>query len=255
MQVTKNYQTNTCVKDFTKESSIFNKSAKPILKKINKLIFEDIENEEDDFLELLDSLEKHYIDSSVINKTEEMKKAFENIMGLDFHCNKDVLYDFEGALFEELSYCLKRQNKGGKGYFTNFNQFESFLGVKQNSLHQILFDKTYNFNKINKTTYNKLIKFLNLFSDVNELNESLIKCSDIWLKQKPINKIESGALSIKLFEILDKSSYFNNSHNQDIELIIYKNKFRSIIKNLINTADIEKISEKTKMPLLLEMIA
>jgi hypothetical protein len=95
---------------------------------------------------------------------------------------------------------------------------------------------------------------LNLFLNVNELNESLIKCSDIWLKQKPINKIESGALSIKLFEDLNKQSYFNHTSLESSEIIICQNKFKLIATNLINT-NTRRISKDAKTPLELEMVS
>jgi len=255
MNIDEQKQNNLCSKDGVDTSIIFKESAKPILTKIDKLIANDIENDEIEFLELLESLEEHYLDSSIVERTEKIKKAFEYIIELDFYCNKDVIYDINSDLFEELVYCIKSEKKGGKGYFSNFNHFEAFLGVKQNSLHQILFDKTYNFQKVNKVTYKKLVKFLKLFSNVDELNESLIICSKEWLKYNPKNKLESSSLSIKLFNLLEKSSYFDNLESENIDIGIYQNQYRYIIKNITNITNIEKISKKTKNPLLLGMVA
>ncbi|WP_298753354.1 hypothetical protein [uncultured Arcobacter sp.] len=163
--------------------SIFDDSNEPILNTINNILKSNA-NKENITSDILKALEGYYTGPSVSEQIRQMRIAFENIIELPFHCNNNVLYDFDNELLEELSYCLKSSKKGGKGYFENFKQFERFLGVSQGSLHQVLFDKTYNFKKVNTKSYYKLIRFLSNYKNVEELNNDLLIASEQWNKKK-----------------------------------------------------------------------
>ena len=237
-------EVESCVKT-DDESSIF---SEPILNTINNILKSNADKKSVSS-DILKSLENYYVGSSVSEEAKQMRIAFENIIELPFHCNNYVLYDFNNELFEELSYCLKSHKKGGKGYFGNFKEFERFLGVKQGSLHQVIFDKTYNFKKVNIQSYYKLIKFLKLYSDVEELNEDLLTSSKLWSK----TKLEKIDFRIKIFEVINKSTYLDEIAIKNSMICLHKNKFIYIEKSFMNTSSMKEITKKTKTPLLLNV--
>lgn len=138
------------------------------------------------------------------------------------YTNHNFFTDISDDLFKTLAHALKSSKKEGMGLFGKFLNFERLIGVKHGSIHQFLYNPSFNLLKSNARDYLKLVKFIELYEDSTELLNDLEFASEQILN----NQTQSFEdLRQNIFKTIKKENFLHNQYVSEYCFVVQNKAF------------------------------